>query len=94
MGLAERALYDPRRAAPTTQRALDFARANYVGSQAAGGREENLVCRTQRSDEGRIYDRPLLSYLAFEGDYIEKLVELGFGDTMARAEEIRSFVDR
>ncbi len=87
MGLAERALYDPRRAAPTTQRALDFARANYVGSQAAGGREENLVCRTQRSDEGRIYDRPLLSYLAFEGDYIEKLVELGFGDTMARAEE-------
>jgi hypothetical protein len=38
--------------------------------------------------------RPLLSNLAFEGDYIEKLVELVFGDTMARAEEIRSFVDR
>ncbi len=33
----------------------------------------------------------LLSYLAFERDYIEKLIALGHADTLARADEIRLF---
>ena len=35
----------------------------------------------------------LLSYLAFEQEYIERLVTLGYDDTRARLEEIREFVD-
>ena len=34
----------------------------------------------------------LLSYLAFEQEYIERLVTLGYEDTRARVEEIREFV--
>jgi NTE family protein len=34
----------------------------------------------------------LLSYLAFEQQYIERLVTLGYDDTRARLEEIREFV--
>jgi len=34
----------------------------------------------------------LLSYLAFEQEYIERLVTLGYDDTRARFEEIREFV--
>jgi NTE family protein len=34
----------------------------------------------------------LLSYLAFEQQYIERLVTLGYDDTRARFEEIRAFV--
>jgi NTE family protein len=34
----------------------------------------------------------LLSYLAFEQQYIERLVTLGYDDTRARFEEIREFV--
>jgi len=34
----------------------------------------------------------LLSYLAFEQQYIERLVTLGYEDTLARLEEIREFV--
>jgi len=35
----------------------------------------------------------LLSYLAFEQQYIERLVTLGYEDTQARVEEIRVFFD-
>jgi NTE family protein len=38
--------------------------------------------------------KDLLSYLAFEREYIEKLIDLGFRDTQARAQEIRSFIGR
>ncbi|HVP61204.1 MAG TPA: patatin-like phospholipase family protein [Myxococcaceae bacterium] len=34
----------------------------------------------------------LLSYLAFEQEYIERLVTLGYEDTRARADEVRDFV--
>jgi len=34
----------------------------------------------------------LLSYLAFEHEYIERLVTLGYEDTRARSEEVREFV--
>jgi len=34
----------------------------------------------------------LLSYLAFEQQYIERLVTLGYEDTRARFEEIRAFL--
>jgi hypothetical protein len=33
----------------------------------------------------------LMSYLAFERAYVEKLIDLGFNDTWARAEELRAF---
>jgi NTE family protein len=33
----------------------------------------------------------LLSYLAFEQSYVEKLIDLGVNDTLARAEELRAF---
>ena len=36
----------------------------------------------------------LLSYLAFEQHYIERLVTLGYEDTRARFEEIREFIER
>jgi NTE family protein len=35
----------------------------------------------------------LTSYLLFEKDYTQKLIELGYGDTMARAGEVRDFLD-
>jgi NTE family protein len=35
----------------------------------------------------------LLSYLAFDGTYTSRLLDLGYDDTMARAEEIQRFVD-
>lgn len=34
----------------------------------------------------------LLSYLAFEGSYATRLLDLGFDDTVARADEIRRFL--
>jgi NTE family protein len=33
----------------------------------------------------------LLSYLAFDGTYMTRLLDLGYEDTIARAEEIRRF---
>lgn len=36
----------------------------------------------------------LLSYLAFDGAYTTRLLELGYEDTLARADEVRAFLDR
>ncbi len=34
----------------------------------------------------------LISYLAFDPIYVGKLIELGYGDTMARRNEIEAFL--
>lgn len=38
-------------------------------------------------------DGRLVSYLLFESGYIGALIDLGYGDTMARADEIRDFLE-
>jgi NTE family protein len=43
---------------------------------------------------GATWEDDLASYLLFDGAYAEALIELGRGDVLARADEVRAFFDR